>query len=392
MMNDDKKPVPKKPVISPVQVSNAPKPAQPVRGSSYTSTAKPNPTPKQPVWNFWKHLPEVQPWQACALALNIDPDSMERSPNNWMVPESDIFLEESFPSDEHADRFDKLSRLLEANLGNRQHFTRAYPYRDVRLDEFAAWCAPVVRDLISRDIPEELAALARAATQAAPKVEVAPAAEWDKGYYEGEAKRNGGRYQLAVAAMFIADCSTAGVDSMRDKLFKSAGAGGLKVYAPGKHEEYQFNPAPNWKSGLPLKDNEVFLEAYWNDLNDWLEKNEPRLDCQFPDPNPGARAAKDEAVPVTSPSGNGWLTHDDAENESELTPIEKRIRVIEKFADELNFPRLAIPWGGKKTLLEKCLKDETKLFGGSKNTFNAAWVEASKTVRIQIENRENYLP
>lgn len=119
----------------------------------------------------------------------------------------------------------------------------------------------------------------------AEKVEVAPSAKGKKGYWEGEVKRNGGRYQLTVAAWFIADCTTADADRMRDKLFKAAGTGGLKVYEPGKHEEYQFNPVPNWKSNSPLKDNEVFLEAYWNALNEWLEKNEPRLDFRFPSPN-----------------------------------------------------------------------------------------------------------
>ena len=42
----------------------------------------------------------------------------------------------------------------------------------MRLPEFAAWCAPVVRDLTGRDIPPELAALAKAAPQAAPTVKV----------------------------------------------------------------------------------------------------------------------------------------------------------------------------------------------------------------------------
>ncbi len=130
---------------------------------------------KQPSWNFWKNMPEVETWQACALALNFDPDSLERSPQEWMVAGADVFQSESFPSDEVMRQHENLLRVLEANRFNAQLFTPAHNFKDpVRLPEFAAWCAPVVRDLTGGDIPEELAALAKAAPQAAAKAEAAP--------------------------------------------------------------------------------------------------------------------------------------------------------------------------------------------------------------------------
>lgn len=131
---------------------------------------------KTPNWSFWKYMPEVETWQACALALNIDPDSLERPEQELFYPPSDGFLTRSFPSDEAAANFEKLLRLLHANRES-QHFTHAYNVHDpVHLCEFAAWCAPVVRGMTGHDIPSKLAELAKAAPQAAPaaKVEAVP--------------------------------------------------------------------------------------------------------------------------------------------------------------------------------------------------------------------------
>jgi len=164
-MTDEKKPVSNKPV----QVSNAPPPITPLRGSG-RSAFSPKRNNALPDWAKWKYMPEVEAFQACALALNFDPDSMRRSPQSWMVPGVDIFLPESFPSDEVAGKFKNLMEIAKANNLRTIHFK-------INLPEFAAWCAPVVRDLTGRDIPPELAALAKAATQAAPMVEAVPAAK-----------------------------------------------------------------------------------------------------------------------------------------------------------------------------------------------------------------------
>lgn len=171
-MNDDKKSALKKPLTSPVQVSNAPPPIEPLRGfgGSFRTSSR-RAAAKLPNWNYWKTMDEVAIWQACALALDIDPESMTPHPQSWMAPGSDIFTEDSFTSNEQSDSFNKLSRRLNQSLSNKQHFTYAWNHHTcnpaVHLSEFAAWC---VR--IGQDIPQELAAMAKAAQQATPTAKV----------------------------------------------------------------------------------------------------------------------------------------------------------------------------------------------------------------------------
>lgn len=127
------------------------------QGSGCAPRYSPPPiTVKLPKWDYWRHMPTVAPWEACALALNIEPDSVDYRPESWDgQPET----WRGFPSDEIGDHFIKLLQLLNANQFEKQHFTENFAM-GVRLSEFAAWCANVVRDLTDGDIPQELAALA----------------------------------------------------------------------------------------------------------------------------------------------------------------------------------------------------------------------------------------
>lgn len=135
------------------------------QGSGCAPRYSPPPiTIKPPKWDYWRHMPTVAPWKACALALNIEPDSVDYRPKSWDgQPET----WRGFPSDEVGDHFIKLLRLLNVNQFEKQHFTENFAM-GVRLSEFAVWCAPVVRDLIGSDIPKELAAMAKDAPQATP--------------------------------------------------------------------------------------------------------------------------------------------------------------------------------------------------------------------------------
>jgi len=144
-------------------ISKAPPPIEPIRGSG-RNAFRPKRNNSLPDWAKWKYMPEVEASQACALAFNFDPDSMRRSPDSWMTPGADIFLPESFPSDEVAGKFENLMEIAKSNKLQTIHFK-------INLPEFAAWCAPVVHGLTGRDIPPELAALAKATPQAAPMVE-----------------------------------------------------------------------------------------------------------------------------------------------------------------------------------------------------------------------------
>lgn len=144
-MNDENKPAPKKPL----QVSNAPSPITPLRGGNYIAR-----TPPKPDWDFWRHKIEVKPWEAVWLSFDIDPDSQEYR---------------DIQNDKTAS---KRIRLLVDHLSQRQGTLNMgdSSLHGVRLSEFAAWCAH-----IGYDVPPELARLAKATPQAAPKVDAVPA-------------------------------------------------------------------------------------------------------------------------------------------------------------------------------------------------------------------------
>lgn len=116
-------------------------------------------------WAFWRAMPNAKHWQACALSLSIDPDSLKASPNAWMAGpgRGPIFESESFPSREAEDKFNKRLRLLDANRYDEKFFTLPMAKfsnlgpDEVRLHEFAAWALSVGWS----DAPQELAALAK---------------------------------------------------------------------------------------------------------------------------------------------------------------------------------------------------------------------------------------
>ncbi len=191
------------------KISKAPEPISPLRGGGYIP--KPNKSERLPRWNKWRLMPEVKEWEAVALSLNIEPGEIKTDGNAWMGA--------AHPFSEGEEFNDRLT-ILNKHVSNRTHFptpcilNMANWYQcEVRLDEFAEWCAHV-----GFAIPSELSALAKLATQTAQKVEVAPAAEGKKEFWADrakfreqneEAKAKAGRYQLYEAAQFIADSSSA---------------------------------------------------------------------------------------------------------------------------------------------------------------------------------------
>lgn len=125
---------------------------------------RPPTPPTPPDWSFWLHMPEVRLWQAVALSMSIDPDSLKHHPQGWMVgPGSGpIFTNDSFSSSEQQIIFDKRLRLLVANKSVNNGFSPGtlsmdHPaYNSVRLSEFSPWAQS-----IGWDIPAELVASAR---------------------------------------------------------------------------------------------------------------------------------------------------------------------------------------------------------------------------------------
>lgn len=110
-------------------------------------------------------------------------------------------------------------------------------------------------------------------------------------------KRDAGRYTLEEAAKFVAENSNARADSILEKLKKAAAYDRLTVYESGSDEVHKDMPKVRVAPGKSFKYALGDEEAYWNDLNEWLEKNEPRLDCkEFPNPNTLTATAKGEVV------------------------------------------------------------------------------------------------
>ena len=96
------------------------------------------------------------------------------------------------------------------------------------------------------------------------------------------AKRVAGRYTLREAAFEIRrGIRGTGKDQRHilDRLIAAADHGELPMYRPGSDLRL--------RSGL----NRYRDETYWNDLNSWLEGNEPHITFRFPDPT-GRRSPK----------------------------------------------------------------------------------------------------
>lgn len=90
-----------------------------------------------------------------------------------------------------------------------------------------------------------------------------------------------GRYTLNEAALYIEEHSNSNARSIFNKLKESALTDKLKVYRSGSNELYKHKHSEHMTNVFAAN-----LEAYWIDLNVWLENNEPRLKCKFPEPIP----------------------------------------------------------------------------------------------------------
>ena len=94
----------------------APPPETRLSGSgNLSSVLSPKRNKSKPNWAKWKYMPEVEAFQACALALNIDPDSMKPNPTFGHTL-SPTFPPESFPSDEVAKQFRNLMEIRPPGL------------------------------------------------------------------------------------------------------------------------------------------------------------------------------------------------------------------------------------------------------------------------------------
>ena len=88
-----------------------------------------------------------------------------------------------------------------------------------------------------------------------------------------QSKKEQGRYTLEEAAAAIADGSGERRDLLLNSLKQAVANGSLAVYEPGNRQSYQSSVV-----------REFYEEAYWDDLNQWLEVHQKRIDWRFPEP------------------------------------------------------------------------------------------------------------
>ena len=106
-------------------------------------------------------------------------------------------------------------------------------------------------------------------------VGVMPADRTPLDYSEQEqSKKEQGRYTLEEAAAAIADGSGERRDLLLNSLKQDVANGSLAVYEPGNRQSYQSSVV-----------REFYEEAYWDDLNQWLEVHQKRIDWRFPAPS-----------------------------------------------------------------------------------------------------------
>jgi hypothetical protein len=112
----------------------------------------------QPDWTFWLAMRKLEIWQASALSMGIDPDSLRPIEHAWMngPGSGPLFSDECFGSHAEHDTFLKRCRLLDSNRSappfkpcvSREEWHRS----EVLLVDFVTWCksiglAPLPTDL-----------------------------------------------------------------------------------------------------------------------------------------------------------------------------------------------------------------------------------------------------
>ena len=93
--------------------------------------------------------------------------------------------------------------------------------------------------------------------------------------------RKSGLYPFHVAAHLIARAagSFVSAEKIRDRLIFAARDRSLPAY--------ELEQTVGWDGDMPIVS---CLEIHWDDLNKWLENNEPRIDYKFPKPDTPAAA------------------------------------------------------------------------------------------------------
>ena len=139
------------------EVSSAPEPIKPIRGSSYRgpSSLMARRVDTAPDWNYWRQMPHAELWEAVALSSNLDPRDSELG---YQVGES-VRWKSRYDDEEYKQAFEWLeiasARVEELEVVS---FARNIYFTVVKLPKFAAWA-----DSLGWAIPAELSSMAKAA-------------------------------------------------------------------------------------------------------------------------------------------------------------------------------------------------------------------------------------
>lgn len=105
-----------------------------------------------PNWNKWNLMPEVEIWQAAALSLNIDPDSIDMN-DRW----SYMQIKSAF-EDMQRDYIDRLE-IIAGHIGHTLSRTNKRGMNiwqaNVMLTEFVSWCGRSNISIPSQLIPSQ---------------------------------------------------------------------------------------------------------------------------------------------------------------------------------------------------------------------------------------------
>lgn len=103
-------------------------------------------------------------------------------------------------------------------------------------------------------------------------------------------RQESGRYTLEEAAQLIGNNAPIAANYVLEKMKESTGSGELKVYRPHGLQPYEPEPKKDLVY-IPGLSNSIknyvpvgYVESFWDDLNHWLEKKEPRIKFRFPNP------------------------------------------------------------------------------------------------------------
>jgi hypothetical protein len=146
----------------------------------------------------------------------------------------------------------------------------------------------------------------------------------DEGYAEYQiavaARRAEGRYTLEEAAIEIAENAGERPEIIVEGLIAAVRSGALKVFEPSHNATHKSDTVRIWHD-----------EAYWNDLNAWLKKEEPRIEYEFPEPAKSTKptlpidkrgTTKQEILSAPWPTATG------------APPLENILKNIPKWAEE----------------------------------------------------------